>query len=234
MMTKAQEEKNLYIRQGIITIEEDFSSLDSNNIWDDFQMFNIGVTDVPENYGIIFYRISEDRPIVNKTVGACYWVKYDKKEDNVAPGNFDIENQRRITILSSTQSQSFISYSTMYLKDGWLRQLRYNTEWHYTKGDKKMYAKLQNGFLRSAPKTITLDGKTINNPYPEELEQLGYKPVVYTDMPTEVTEGKHWESEWTEEENAIRQVWTLVDDPVYPEPELSAEDALNIIMGVVQ
>ena len=55
-----------------------------------------------------------------------------------------------------------------------------------------MHGKLQNGFLRSAPKTITLDGKTINNPLPEELEQLGYKPVVYTDMPTEVTEGKHW------------------------------------------
>lgn len=69
-----------------------------------------------------------------------------------------------------------------------------------------MYAKLQNGFLRSAPKTIVLDGKTINNPLPEELEQLGYKQVVYTDMPTEVTEGKHWESGWTEEENAIRQV----------------------------
>ncbi len=99
---------------------------------------------------------------------------------------------------------------------------------------KKMHAKLQNGFLRSAPKTIVLDGRTINNPYPEELEQLGYKPVVYTDMPTEVTEGKHWESGWTEEENAIRQVWTLVEDPVYPEPELSAEEALNIIMGVVQ
>lgn len=96
-----------------------------------------------------------------------------------------------------------------------------------------MYAKLQSGFLRSAPKTIVLDGRTINNPLPEELEQLGYKPVVYTDMP-EVTEGKHWESGWTEEENAIRQVWTLVDNPVYPEPELSAEDALNIIMGVVQ
>lgn len=96
-----------------------------------------------------------------------------------------------------------------------------------------MYAKLQNGFLRSAPKTIVLDGKTINNPLPEELEQIGYKPVLYTDMP-EVTEGKHWESGWEEEENAIRQVWTLVDDPVYPEPELSAEEALNIIMGVVQ
>ena len=97
-----------------------------------------------------------------------------------------------------------------------------------------MHAKLQNGCIRSAPKTITLDGKTINNPLQEELEQLGYKQVVYTDMPAEVTDGKHWESEWTEEENAIRQVWTLVDDPVYPEPDLSAEEALNIIMGVVQ
>lgn len=97
-----------------------------------------------------------------------------------------------------------------------------------------MYAKLQNGFLRSAPKTIVLDGKTINNPFPEELEQLGYKQVAYVDMPTEVTEGKHWESEWEEEEAEIRQVWKLVDDPVYQEPELSAEEALNIIMGVVQ
>lgn len=97
-----------------------------------------------------------------------------------------------------------------------------------------MHAKLQNGFLRSAPKTITLDGKTINNPLPEELEQIGYKPVVYVDVPTEVTEGKHWESGWTEEETEIKQVWKLVDDPVYPEPDLSAEEALNIIMGVVQ
>lgn len=96
-----------------------------------------------------------------------------------------------------------------------------------------MHAKLQNGCIRSAPKTIALDGKTINNPLPEELEQLGYKQVVYTDTPIEVTEGKHWESSW-EEEDVIRQVWTLVDDPVYPEPDLSAEEALNIIMGVVQ
>lgn len=96
-----------------------------------------------------------------------------------------------------------------------------------------MHAKLQNGYIRSAPKTITLDGKTINNPLPEELEQLGYKPVVYTDMPTDAPEGKHYESEW-EEGDKIVQTWTLTDDPVYPEPELSAEEALNIIMGVVQ
>lgn len=89
-----------------------------------------------------------------------------------------------------------------------------------------MHAKLQNGFLRSAPKTIVLDGKTINNPLPEELEQIGYKPVLYTDMP-EATEGKHWESGWTEEENAIRQVWTLVEDTVYPTPEPTQEERIS-------
>uniref|UniRef100_UPI003FEE2A1C hypothetical protein n=1 Tax=Anaerobutyricum hallii TaxID=39488 RepID=UPI003FEE2A1C len=78
-----------------------------------------------------------------------------------------------------------------------------------------------------------LDGRTINNPYPEELEHLGYKPVLYTDTPTEVTEGKHWESEWEDGETEIKQVWILVDAPVYPEPELSADEALNIIMGVM-
>ena len=34
-----------------------------------------------------------------------------------------------------------------------------------------MYAKLENGYLRSAPKTIVLNGRTINNPYDSELEQ---------------------------------------------------------------
>lgn len=97
-----------------------------------------------------------------------------------------------------------------------------------------MYAKLENDHLRSAPKTIVLDGRTINNPYPEELEELGYKPVVYVDVPDNTEGGKHWESGWMEEENAIKQVWTMVDDPAYPEPELSADEALNIIMGVVQ
>lgn len=90
-----------------------------------------------------------------------------------------------------------------------------------------MYAKLQNGFLRSAPKTIVLDGKTINNPLPEELEQIGYKPVLYTDMPTGVTDGKHWESEWEDGETEIKQVWKLVDDPVYPMPEPTPEERIS-------
>lgn len=46
-------------------------------------------------------------------------------------------------------------------------------------------------------------------------------------MPTDVTEGKHCESSWEEEENAIRQVWTLVYDPVYPTPEPTPEERIS-------
>ena len=56
-----------------------------------------------------------------------------------------------------------------------------------------MYAKLQNGFLRSAPKTIVLDGRTINNPLPEELEQLGYKQSWY--IPAVADRGLQFPSE---------------------------------------
>lgn len=97
-----------------------------------------------------------------------------------------------------------------------------------------MHAKLQNGMLRSAPKTVQWNGCTVNNPSDDKLVELGYKPVRYTDMPTEVVEGKHYESGWTESETEIIQTWTLTEDPVYPEPELSSDEVLNIIMGVVQ
>lgn len=97
-----------------------------------------------------------------------------------------------------------------------------------------MYAKLQNGILRSAPKTVQWNGCTVNNPSDDKLVELGYKPVRYTDMPENTTEGKHYESGWTDTESEIIQTWNLVEDPIYPEPELSADEALNIIMGVVQ
>lgn len=90
-----------------------------------------------------------------------------------------------------------------------------------------MYAKLQNGMLRSAPKTVTWNGCTVNNPSADKLVELGYKPVIYTDMPTEVVEGKHYESTWEETDTEITQVWNLADDPVYPEPEPTAEERLD-------
>ena len=90
-----------------------------------------------------------------------------------------------------------------------------------------MHAKLLNGCLRSSPSTVILDDRSINNPLPEELEQLGYKPVVYTDMPADQTDGKHWESEWAEGETEIKQAWKLVDDPVYPDPEPTPEERIS-------
>ena len=90
-----------------------------------------------------------------------------------------------------------------------------------------MYAKLQNGMLRSAPKTVTWHNCTVNNPSADKLVELGYKPVVYTDMPENTTEGKHYESSWTETEAEIIQTWNLVDDPVYPEPEPTSEERLD-------
>lgn len=90
-----------------------------------------------------------------------------------------------------------------------------------------MYAKLQNGMLRSAPKTVTWNGCTVNNPSADKLVELGYKPVAYTDMPENMTEGKHYESSWTESDTEIIQTWTLVDDPVYSEPEPTPEERIS-------
>lgn len=90
-----------------------------------------------------------------------------------------------------------------------------------------MYAKLQNGMLRSTPKTVTWNGCTVNNPSAEKLMELGYKPVVYTDMPENTVKGKHYESSWTETETEITQVWNLADDPVYPESEPTSEERLD-------
>ena len=90
-----------------------------------------------------------------------------------------------------------------------------------------MYAKLQNGVLYSAPKTVIWNGCTVNNPSAEKLMELGYKPVIHTDMPENTETGKHYESSWTESETEINQSWTLVDNPVYPDPEPTAEERIS-------
>ena len=90
-----------------------------------------------------------------------------------------------------------------------------------------MYAKLQNGMLRSAPRTVTWNGCTVNNPSAEKLMELGYKPVIYTDIPESTETDKHYESSWTESETEITQSWTLFDNPVYPDPAMTAEERIS-------
>ena len=97
-----------------------------------------------------------------------------------------------------------------------------------------MYAKLINGTLRGAPKKVDYNGKTIFNPPDDVLLDMGYFPVTYTDMPTDVPSGQHYEPHWEQTDTEIVQVWTLVDNQVEPEPELSADEALDIIMGVAE
>lgn len=98
----------------------------------------------------------------------------------------------------------------------------------------KLYAKLVNGALRSAPKTVNYNGNTILNPPDIVLQELGYLPVVYTDMPTDAPTGQHYKPHWGQTETEIVQVWELVEDVVMPEGELTADEALQIIMGVVE
>ena len=97
-----------------------------------------------------------------------------------------------------------------------------------------MYAKLMSGTLRSAPKKVDYNGKIIFNPPEEILLDMGYLPVTYTDMSTDASNGQHYESHWEQTDTEIVQVWTLVDNPAEPDPELSADEALNIIMGVAE
>lgn len=92
-----------------------------------------------------------------------------------------------------------------------------------------MYAKLINGTLRSAPKKVDYNGKTIFNPPEEILLGMGYLPVTYTDMPTDSPDGQHYESSWSQTDTEIVQVWTLVDDPAEPEPEVTQEERIEAL-----
>ena len=73
------------------------------------------------------------------------------------------------------------------------------------------YAKLIDNNLVYAPRRVIYQGMRIYNPPAEVLLALGYKPVQYTDPP-EVPAGYHLEESWTEDQEKITQVWSLVPD----------------------
>lgn len=97
-----------------------------------------------------------------------------------------------------------------------------------------MYAKIVNEkpVYTSRPKWVEHNGKSICNATDDILQELGYYKVQETEMPTDAPEGQHYESNLEYADGLVKQVWSLVDDPVITEPELSADEALNIIMGV--
>lgn len=82
------------------------------------------------------------------------------------------------------------------------------------------YAKLIDNSPSYAPNPILVDGNWIGNPPGSVYESEGYKPVVYTDPPTEPGEGYQWVETWSETETEIVQGWVLVEVPISDEEAL--------------
>lgn len=73
------------------------------------------------------------------------------------------------------------------------------------------YAKLINSELVFAPRSVTI-GQTHYNPTPISwLAENGYKPIHYTEAPTE--EGMYAVDHWEETEEEIVQIWELLPLP---------------------
>lgn len=82
------------------------------------------------------------------------------------------------------------------------------------------YAKFINNRHAYAPNPILHNDLWYGNPPGEVYEAEGYKPVRYTEPPTEPGEGYQWSETWSETEDAILQGWELVEVPITDEDAL--------------
>ena len=83
------------------------------------------------------------------------------------------------------------------------------------------YAKLINNHISYAPNPIKHAGLWCGNPPGEIYEAERYKPVRYTEPPTEPGEGYQWSETWSETEDAILQGWEQVLVPISEEEALT-------------
>lgn len=89
------------------------------------------------------------------------------------------------------------------------------------------YAKMIDGELLFAPNPIVIGDRQIGNPPNSVYEEQGYKPVRYTDPPV-VEPGYIAVPCWEDDGDEIVQTWSIE-----PEGDLSAEEVLDILLGVV-
>jgi hypothetical protein len=82
------------------------------------------------------------------------------------------------------------------------------------------YAKLINNFPTYAPNPIKHGGRWYGNPPSSVYEAEGYKPVVYTDQPSDPPSGYAWSETWSETDTEIVQGWVLVEVPITDEEAL--------------
>lgn len=78
-----------------------------------------------------------------------------------------------------------------------------------------MFAKIENGQIKYAPRSIVLDGMRIVNPTVEQYAAQGWLPMETAEIPRE--DGKTATATYSEKDGKIVQSWTLSDTPA-PEP----------------
>lgn len=84
-----------------------------------------------------------------------------------------------------------------------------------------MYAKLENGVLKYAPKKVIYNGKIIFNPSEEILTSLGYMQIVKTECPYD----GNYTSTYEVKNGKIVQVW--IDQEIEYWATVSYDDAVN-------
>lgn len=100
-----------------------------------------------------------------------------------------------------------------------------------------MYAKIENGKIKYAPRSIIINGMRIANATQSQYAALGWLPLEVTDMPSE--DGKTAVSTYTEQDGKIVQSWTMVDassqEPTTEERIAALEEELaaaKILLGL--
>ena len=85
-----------------------------------------------------------------------------------------------------------------------------------------MYAKIENGELRGAPRPIRTENGDVFTNDPSIYLANGYKPIILTEYPSD---GKSYIDSWAETEAEITQIWTELPQT----DEISDSEALSII-----
>lgn len=89
------------------------------------------------------------------------------------------------------------------------------------------YAKLINGYPSYSPHRLIISDWWVYNPTSEQLEELGYMPVVESEPP-ETDEQHYAVASWRIDDNRIIEEWSILEIP----DEATTEDYENALEDV--
>lgn len=91
-----------------------------------------------------------------------------------------------------------------------------------------MFGKLINGALYLAPKVLMVNGEKVVYPSEELLISLGYKEVIYTEVP-DMRDGYHVVDGWAEQNGQLVQKWNYESDEEWPTTDPYLMEQLQMI-----